>query len=82
MTCWSQGYGPHVTALSHDFIAAAASVLLMGTRASLLAGRRSADETTRQRSWMDHVLLVAVILLALVALRYMHGVSGPTTWIE
>ncbi len=47
-----------------------------------LLSQRPVGAAPRRRSGMDHAILIVVILLALVALRYLHGVSGPTTWGE
>jgi hypothetical protein len=54
----------------------------MVTLVSLLMGRQFTDPNSRRRSWQDHILLFAVILLTLVALRYLHGVGGPTAGDE
>jgi hypothetical protein len=48
----------------------------------LLSPHRSADPSVRQRSWVDYTILVIVILLAFVALRYLHGVGGAPNWGE
>jgi len=42
----------------------------------LLSPGRSVGSLDRQRSWVDYTILVVVILLAFVALRYLHGVGG------
>jgi len=46
----------------------------------LLSPHQSTDPSARKRTWVDHAILLLVILVAFAALRYMLDFSGSAQW--